>query len=95
MIDYFIFIYIYIFEINKIDCPKGLLNKSKFKKAYNTFYPDGNTSKFSSFLFEAFDRDKSGYIDFVEYLTALFFLSQNGNLRDQLTFIFKIYDIGK
>jgi len=90
LIDYFLF----SFHEIKIDCPSGLLNKSKFKKAYNTFYPDGNTSKFSSFLFEAFDRDKSGYIDFVEYLTALFFLSQNGNLRDQLVFIFKIYDIG-
>ena len=58
-------------------------------------YQGGDATKFSSYVFEAFDKDKSGFIDFPEFLTALFFLSDNGNLTDRLSFIFKVYDIGK
>ncbi len=72
------------------------MNKSKFKQIYNAFFPNGNAAKFSNYLFEAFDKEKTGYINFFQYLTALFFLTnKNGNLRDQLVIAFKVYDIGK
>jgi Ca2+-binding EF-hand superfamily protein len=78
-----------------MDCPDGLLSKQKFEIAYDKLYPNGNASKFSNYLFDAFDKDKSGSIDFVEFLSALYFLSFHDNIRDTLVFVFRVYDIGK
>ena len=36
------------------DCPTGKLQKSEFVKIYNEFFPDGDATKFSQFVFDVF-----------------------------------------
>jgi len=74
------------------DCPTGLLTKFEFSKIYAEFFPTGNPIAFASFVFNVFDEDNSGYIDFEEFLMALSVTSR-GNIEDKLEWAFKLYDI--
>ena len=75
-------------------CLDGRLNQARFVKAYESLNPESTGSSYSSYVFQAFDKDKSGFIDFTEFLTSLFFLSDSGTLNERLRFVFKIIDIG-
>ncbi len=44
------------------DCPNGRLDKKLFTKIYKQLYPNGNATKFCNICFQAYDKDKSGYI---------------------------------
>ncbi|CAF0850449.1 unnamed protein product [Didymodactylos carnosus] len=46
------------------DCPSGKLNKEQFIRFYSDLYPDaGGARTYSQYVFRAFDKDRSGYID--------------------------------
>ena len=42
------------------DCPSGVLGKPEFSKIYKQFFPFGDPTKFSSLVFNVFDKDKVG-----------------------------------
>lgn len=73
------------------DCPKGELDKKQFTNVFKEFYPHGKAEKFSAQIFNVFDADRSGKIDFLEYLIAISTTS-NGNVRKKLQMGFKLYD---
>lgn len=73
------------------DCPKGELDKKQFINVFKEFYPQGKAEKFASQIFNVFDSDKSGKIDFIEYLIAISTTS-SGNIRKKLQMGFKLYD---
>ena len=73
------------------DCP-GELTKTQFVEMYIKIFPGGNAEKFSENVFRTFDTDKSGTIDFREFMLALH-VTANGTPEEKLKWAFRMYDV--
>jgi len=72
--------------------PKGVINKSQFKEMAVHFLPPQQcTPEFVDRLFNAFDKDRSGEIDFQEFMLAMTMCSSE-NPEDKLRFCFRSLD---
>ncbi|CAG09359.1 unnamed protein product, partial [Tetraodon nigroviridis] len=55
----------------ELECPSGVVNEENFKTIYSQFFPQGDSSMYAHFLFEAFDTNKNGSVSFEEMLDIM------------------------
>ena len=71
------------------DFPKGHLTMVKFIDAFKMLFPNGNAERFCEQVFDAFDSDGKGGINFKEFIMAM---DSNRSARSRLKWAFKLYD---
>ncbi|XP_048865666.1 Kv channel-interacting protein 2 [Brienomyrus brachyistius] len=78
----------------KNECPSGVVNEDTFKLIYSQFFPQGDSSTYAHFLFEAFDTNKNGCVSFEDFVTGLSIILR-GSINDRLSWAFNLYDLDK
>ncbi|KAL7676118.1 hypothetical protein ACOME3_002375 [Neoechinorhynchus agilis] len=76
------------------DCPEGKLTRKVFLSNSAILYPTlcpRSLMNLCNRIFDTFDSDKSGYIDFDEFIVGST-LANNGSVREKLQLVFKLYD---
>jgi len=76
------------------ECPNHKLNKQQFIKFYHRIHPAGTGDAVCERLFRFFDTNNSGFIEFKEFLLAVYF-SSAGTLEQVLECMFHTYDINR
>mmetsp|Transcript_9918 Transcript_9918/g.14614 ORF Transcript_9918/g.14614 Transcript_9918/m.14614 type:complete len:195 (-) Transcript_9918:78-662(-) len=74
-----------------IGFPNGKMSKEDYLKINNQ-HDNQSTEDFVSTMFDAFDKDKNGYIDFTEYAVVIG-IKKNGSLNDKILLAFNMFDI--
>ena len=74
------------------ECPNGRLTPNKFIDLYKLFIWTGNAELYCQHVFRTFDTDQNGFIDFDEFLVAMYVTSA-GSAEEKLTWAFRMYDV--
>jgi len=84
------------FAAFKAQCPDCRLDRPNFVNFYKNLIPGNSEVKdeFADAVFQAFDFDNNGYVDFGEFLIA-FWIKAKGSVRNKLVWLFDVYDIDK
>ncbi|XP_076001626.1 A-type potassium channel modulatory protein KCNIP2 isoform X1 [Genypterus blacodes] len=78
----------------KNECPTGVVDEETFKNIYSQFFPQGDSSMYAHFLFEAFDTDSNGAVSFEDFAVSLSIILR-GSITDKLNWAFNLYDLNK
>uniref|UniRef100_A0A8C0LU19 Kv channel-interacting protein 4 n=1 Tax=Canis lupus dingo TaxID=286419 RepID=A0A8C0LU19_CANLU len=78
----------------KNECPSGVVNEETFKEIYSQFFPQGDSTTYAHFLFNAFDTDHNGAVSFEDFIKGLSILLR-GTVQEKLNWAFNLYDINK
>lgn len=75
------------------ECPNGRLKRHQFEKiCKNQDQFEDEIRRFAKYAFQTFDKDKSGYINYIEFILAIAALS-SGDMKANLLLTFRMYDI--
>ncbi|CAF3956020.1 unnamed protein product [Rotaria sordida] len=76
----------------KQECPSGNVNEERLRGIYLQFFPQGNASKYTRYLFSMIDRNHKGTFTFDDYILTLSVLCR-GTIDEKLRWIFRFYDM--
>nr|KAF6456576.1 potassium voltage-gated channel interacting protein 2 [Rousettus aegyptiacus] len=76
------------------ECPSGIVNEENFKQIYSQFFPQGDSSTYATFLFNAFDTNHDGSVSFEDFVAGLSVILR-GTIDDRLNWAFNLYDLNK
>ena len=74
-----------------MDCPDGILTKTKVVEMLSKILPVENGEIVADLIFSTFDQDRSGWIDFNEFIIATY-CTANVSLEEKLQWVFQLYD---
>ncbi|XP_069489395.1 guanylyl cyclase-activating protein 1 [Ambystoma mexicanum] len=74
------------------ECPSGQLTQHEFKQFFGLKNLSPASSKYIEQMFDTFDFNQDGYMDFMEYVAALS-LVLKGKVEQKLRWYFKLYDV--
>ena len=76
----------------KKDFPDGKINRSQFEALYKKMFgAEGDAKEFCGLVFDQYDKDKSGVVDFKEFILTLSVASR-GSANEKLLWAFQLYD---
>ncbi|KAH0504471.1 Kv channel-interacting protein 2 [Microtus ochrogaster] len=78
----------------KNECPSGIVDEENFKQIYSQFFPQGDSSTYATFLFNAFDTNHDGSVSFEDFVAGLSVILR-GTIDDRLNWAFNLYDLNK
>uniref|UniRef100_G1P3N8 Potassium voltage-gated channel interacting protein 2 n=1 Tax=Myotis lucifugus TaxID=59463 RepID=G1P3N8_MYOLU len=78
----------------KNECPSGIVSEENFKQIYSQFFPQGGESTYATFLFNAFDTNHDGSVNFEDFVAGLSVILR-GTIDDRLNWAFNLYDLNK
>ena len=79
-------------EIFIKECPNGNLTPDKLIDPYTPFISKGKAEQYCDHVFRTFDTDQNGFIDFEEFVLAMYVTSA-GSAEEKLTWAFRMYDV--
>ena len=53
------------------DFPDGTVTRDEFRRIYETCFPDGESGNFTDHVFQIYDSNGDGMIDFKEFMTVV------------------------
>ena len=74
------------------ECPNGRLTPDKLIDLYTPFISKGKAEQYCDHVFRTFDTDQNGFIDFEEFVLAMYVTSA-GSAEEKLTWAFRMYDV--
>ncbi|CAF0978536.1 unnamed protein product [Adineta steineri] len=81
------------YESFRCRCRSGRLSKSEFINFYQKLLQSNSAETYCEFLFRAFDSlSNNGFIEFDEYLIAIYIHSNASTAREKLEWLYKAYD---
>lgn len=80
-----------IYRAFKETSPNAVINKSILREKFAELFPHGDIEHYSDLLFDTFDNDGNGTINFQEFVKALSVLCR-GTLDEKLDWLYKLYD---
>nr|BAG52907.1 unnamed protein product [Homo sapiens] len=81
-------------HMSHVECPSGIVNEENFKQIYSQFFPQGDSSTYATFLFNAFDTNHDGSVSFEDFVAGLSVILR-GTVDDRLNWAFNLYDLNK
>lgn len=73
------------------DCPDLKMTVIQFRSLYRSTFPNGNPDRFAEHVFQTFDKEQKGFIDFRQFLTTLG-TQLKGGFEQKLEWLFDLYD---
>ncbi|XP_018415264.1 PREDICTED: guanylyl cyclase-activating protein 1 [Nanorana parkeri] len=74
------------------ECPSGQLTQHEFKQFFGLKNLSPASNQYIEQMFDTFDFNQDGYMDFMEYVAALS-LVLKGKVEQKLRWYFKLYDV--
>lgn len=72
---------------------KDSLSKKAFRRVYSSRFP-GNATSFADKMFDCFDKDGNGTVDFVEFATGICMMDSE-NIDHKIDIAFDLFDQDK
>jgi Ca2+-binding EF-hand superfamily protein len=73
--------------------PTGYLTLADFEKLYQSLFSHGTSQNFAKYVFNAYDTNRDGIVNFEEFITGLYFTTKASS-SEKIRWTFDLCDTG-
>ena len=84
----------FLYRSFKQECPTGICIEDTFKEIYQKLFPLGDSAKYARLVFRSIDVDRTGGINFGDFMHFLSVLTR-GSVLDKIGWCFEFYDANR